>query len=145
MKKIFSILAMALMTLAVATSCDNKDIYPAKLYISGEGIQNNEVHLKAQDTVQINLSYFPEHAIKDNIIYSSSNDNVATVSETGVVKGIDTGTATITVTCTKMPVRYCVIPEHELASTTLTVHVTGSTLQLQEGEVSQGEAESRGW
>ena len=144
MKKIFSILAMALMTLAVATSCDNKDIYPAKLYISGEGILNNEVNLKAQDTVQINLSYFPDHAIKDNIIYSSSNDNVATVSETGVVK-IDTGTATITVTCTKMPVRYCVIPEHELASTTLTVHVTGSTLQLQGGEVSQGEAESRGW
>jgi len=49
------------------------------------------------------------------------------------------------VTCTKMPVRYCVIPEHEFASTTLTVHVTGSTLQLQGGEVSQGEAESRGW
>ena len=80
MKKIFSILAMALMTLAVATSCDNKDIYPAKLYISGEGILNNEVSLKAQETVQINLSYFPDHAIKDNIIYSSSNDNVARVS-----------------------------------------------------------------
>ena len=143
MKKIFSILAMALMTLAVATSCDNKDIYPAKLYISGEGILNNEVNLKAQETVQIQLSYFPEHVFKDGIEYSSSNANVATVDENGLVRGIDTGTATILVKCTQMPKRYVSIPEHTYATATLEVHVTGSTLQLQGGEVSQDEAEAR--
>ena len=142
MKKIFSILAMALMTLAVATSCDKQDIYPAQLFISGEGIQNGEVNLKAQETVQIELSYFPKHAIKEGIVYSSSNENVATVDQNGLVKGIDTGTATIVVNCTKMPVRYCWL-EHDYAVATLTVHVTGSTLQLQDSEKSQSEADSR--
>ena len=142
MKKIFSIFAMAMLTLAVATSCDDEDIYPAQLFISGVGIENGEVDLMAQDTVQINLSFFPKHAIKDNITYSSSNENVATVSETGLVRGIDTGTAIITVKCPMMPVRYCWL-EHDYATATLKVHVTGSTLQLGEGEVSQGEADSR--
>jgi len=142
MKKIFSIFAMAMLTLAVATSCDDEDIYPAQLFISGVGIENGEVDLMAQDTVQINLSFFPKHAIKDNITYTSSNENVATVSETGLVRGIDTGTAIITVKCPMMPVRYCWL-EHDYATATLKVHVTGSTLQLGEGEVSQGEADSR--
>ena len=143
MKKIFSILAMALMTLAVATSCKDDDVYPAKLYIYGEGIENGEVNLKAQETVQIQLSYFPEHVFKDGIEYSSSNGNVATVDENGLVRGIDTGTATILVKCTQMPKRYISIPEHTYATATLEVHVTGSTLQLQGGEVSQDEAEAR--
>ena len=142
MRKIFSIFALAMLTLAVATSCDDEDIYPAQLFISGVGIENGEVDLMAQDTVQINLSFFPKHAIKDNITYTSSNENVATVSETGLVRGIDTGTAIITVKCPMMPVRYCWL-EHDYATATLKVHVTGSTLQLGEGEVSQGEADSR--
>lgn len=142
MKKIFSIFALAMLTLAVATSCDDEDIYPAQLFISGVGIENGEVDLMAQDTVQINLSFFPKHAIKDNITYTSSNENVATVSESGLVRGIDTGTAIITVKCPMMPVRYCWL-EHDYATATLKVHVTGSTLQLGEGEVSQGEADSR--
>ena len=142
MKKLFSIFAMATLILAVATSCDKQDIYPAQLFISGEGIQNGEVNLKAQETVQIELSYFPKHAIKEGIVYSSSNENVATVDQNGVVKGIDTGTATIVVNCTKMPVRYCWL-EHDYAVATLTVHVTGSTLQLQDSEKSQSEADSR--
>ena len=142
MKKIFSIFALAMLTLAVATSCDDEDIYPAQLFISGVGIDNGEVDLMAQDTVQINLSFFPKHAIKDNITYTSSNENVATVSESGLVRGIDTGTAIITVKCPMMPVRYCWL-EHDYATATLKVHVTGSTLQLGEGEVSQGEADSR--
>ena len=142
MKKIFSIFALAMLTLAVATSCDDEDIYPAQLFISGVGIENGEVDLMAQDTVQINLSFFPKYAIKDNITYTSSNENVATVSERGLVRGIDTGTAIITVKCPMMPVRYCWL-EHDYATATLKVHVTGSTLQLGEGEVSQGEADSR--
>ena len=131
-----------MLTLVVATSCDDYDIYPAKLYISGEGIVNGEAFLKAQETVQIELSYFPEHAIKDCIEYSSSNENVATVDQNGLVRGIDTGTATILVRCTQMPVKYCWL-EHDYATATLTVHVTGSTLQLQDEEMSQSEADSR--
>ena len=141
-KRLFSIMAMAMLTLAVATSCDDEDIYPAQLFISGVGIENGEVDLMAQDTVQINLSFFPKHAIKDNITYTSSNENVATVSETGVVKGIDTGTADIIVTCANMPQKYYFL-DHDYATATLKVHVTGSTLQLQNGEKSQSDAEAR--
>ena len=143
MKKIFSIIALAMLTLVVATSCKNEDYYPAQIKIYGEGIENGEVNLKAQETVQIQLSYFPDHALMEGIEYSSSDENVATVDENGLVKGIDTGTATILVKCIHMPVRYMVVPEHTYATATLTVHVTGSTLQLQEGEISQGEADSR--
>ena len=142
MKKTLMILAAAVVAMAFTSCKDTEDVYPAKIYLSGDGIQNNEVTLKAQQTVQINLAFFPKHAIKDNITYTSSNENVATVSESGLVRGIDTGTAIITVKCPMMPVRYCWL-EHDYATATLKVHVTGSTLQLGEGEVSQGEADSR--
>ena len=142
MKKLFSILAMAMLILAGATSCDKQDIYPAQLFISGEGIQNGEVNLKAQETVQIELSYFPKHAIKEGIVYSSSNENVATVDQNGLVKGIDTGTADIIVTCANMPQKYYFL-DYDYATATLKVHVTGSTLQLQSGEKSQSDAEAR--
>ena len=142
-KKLFSILALAMLTLVVATSCQDDDIYPAKLYIYGEGIENGEVNLKAQETVQIELSYWPKHALMEGIEYSSTDENVATVDENGLVKGIDTGTATILVKCIHMPKRYICIPEHTYATATLEVHVIGSTLQLQDGEVSQGEADAR--
>ena len=95
MKKIFSIIALAMLTLAVATSCSDDDVYPAKLKVYGEGIANGEVNLKAQETVQIQLSYWPEYSIKDSIEYRSTNENVATVDKNGLVRGIDTGTATI--------------------------------------------------
>ena len=143
MKKIFSIIALAMLTLVVATSCKDDDVYPAKLYIYGEGIENGEVNLKAQETVQIQLSYWPEYSIKDSIEYRSTNENVATVDKNGLVTGIDTGTATILVKCTQMPKRYVSIPEQTYSTATLEVHVTGSTLQLQDEEISQDEAEAR--
>ena len=147
MKKIFSIIALAMLTLAIATSCSDDDVYPAKLKVYGEGIANGEVNLKAQETVQIQLSYWPEYSIKDSIEYRSTNENVATVDKNGLVRGIDTGTATILIKCTQMPKRYYFIPEHTYATATLEVHVTGSTLQLQDEEVSQSEADARqaGW
>ena len=143
MKKIFSIIAMAMLTLVVATGCKNEDYYPALLKVYGEGIENGEVNLKAQETVQIKLSYFPEHALMEGIEYSSADEKVATVDANGLVKGIDTGTTTILVKCIHMPVKYLVVPKHTYATATLTVHVTGSTLQLQSGEISQGEADAR--
>ena len=58
------------------------------------------------------------------------------------VKGIDTGTADIIVTCANMPQKYYFL-DHDYATATLKVHVTGSTLQLQSGEKSQSDAEAR--
>ena len=142
MKKIFSIMAMAMLTLAVATSCGEDDVYPAQLFISGEGITNNEVNLKAQQTVQINLTLWPSYSLNEGISYKSSNEKVATVDANGVVKGIDTGTADIIVTCANMPQKYYFL-DHDYATATLKVHVTGSTLQLQSGEKSQSDAEAR--
>ena len=142
MKKTLMILAAAVVAMAFTSCKDTEDVYPAKIYLSGDGIQNNEVTLKAQQTVQINLAFFPEYAMNENISYTNEDESVATVTSTGVVKGIDTGTTNIIVKCNSMPERYYDWP-HTFAVTKLKVNVIGSTLAVGGDEVSQSEADAR--
>ncbi len=55
--------------------------------------------LKVEETVQLAVRVTPENA-EDGVTYSSSNEEIATVSATGVVKAKAKGTATITATST---------------------------------------------
>ena len=49
-------------------------------------------------TVQLTATVLPENASNKNVTWSSSNESVATVSETGLVTAVANGTATITAT-----------------------------------------------
>ena len=48
------------------------------------------------DTVQLAATVLPENAVQKSVSYSSSDSNVATVSENGLVRAVGEGTCTIT-------------------------------------------------
>lgn len=62
-------------------------------------LNKNESVLKINQQIQLEATINPEDAIINNITWASSDDNVATVSESGIVTGISLGEALITATC----------------------------------------------
>ncbi len=74
------------------TTGGNEDVAPTAVTITPAG----ETTLKkAGDTVKLNASVAPEGASQE-VIWSSSNDAIATVDNTGLVTAVANGTATIT-------------------------------------------------
>lgn len=141
--KYIKILMMLVVAIAM-TSCSNeeKNAHPVYIYISGEGIANGEVTLKAQESVQLKLNYWPEYSRNEGIVYMSDDENIATVSNTGMVQALNDGTTTITVMCNIMPLTY-LGKERQLAKSTLKVKVIGNTLSTSDDPISQDQADSR--
>lgn len=79
------------------------------------------VTLNPSDEVVINKTFAPLHAIK-TVTYSSSDNNVATVSTAGVIKAHNLGSATITVTST----------EDTSVKATVHVNVTDEVVKVRE-------------
>lgn len=52
--------------------------------------------IKVNDTVRISTTIMPENTTDKSITYTSSNEEIATVSSEGEIKGISSGTAVIT-------------------------------------------------
>ena len=68
-------------------------IYPTAISLSAE---SSSISIGA--TTQLTVGYTPNDANVKNVTYTSSNESVATVSNTGLVTGIANGSATITAT-----------------------------------------------
>jgi hypothetical protein len=62
----------------------------------GVRLDKNSAKLLVGDTVQLNASFTPE-GISSPLEWSSDNESVVTVSDTGLVTALATGTATVTV------------------------------------------------
>lgn len=54
--------------------------------------------VRVGDSTQVIATIFPSNATNKNVIWSSSDQSIVTVSNAGIVKGVAIGTATITVT-----------------------------------------------
>ncbi|SEQ38307.1 Ig-like domain (group 2) [Lachnospiraceae bacterium RM5] len=61
-------------------------------------ILNDENKVKVGESISLNANVIPAEAVESKISYTSSNENVATVSSTGEVKGIGKGDVIITLT-----------------------------------------------
>ena len=59
--------------------------------------ENNVRNIKQEETLALSATVYPENANQE-VIWSSLNPEIATVSETGVVTAIEAGTATIKAT-----------------------------------------------
>ena len=78
----------------------------AKLYeaaydpteVSGVSLDKTEATINVGNTLTLNATVTPSTASNKNVIWSSSDTVVATVSNTGVVTGVGPGTATIAAT-----------------------------------------------
>ena len=66
--------------------------------VTGVTISPASVSVKERETVQLTATVSPSDASNKAVTWSSNNTGVATVSETGLVRGVKEGTATITVT-----------------------------------------------
>lgn len=69
--------------------------------VLAESIVINETQLSftsKDETAQLSVSIMPENAADKSVIWKSSNNRVASVTEKGLVTAVSSGTATITVT-----------------------------------------------
>lgn len=66
--------------------------------VSGIGVTPSTASVEVGDTVQLNATLTPNGAT-GTITWTSSADTTATVDETGLVTGVEAGTATITASC----------------------------------------------
>ena len=72
---------------------------PVVLFIPVSGVQLpfKVMSIEVGETVTFTVMVTPENATNPNVIWSSSDERVATVSSSGLVTGVKAGTTTITV------------------------------------------------
>lgn len=73
---------------------DYFDIYVAPTSIK---LSPKALNLKLEETAELAVEYLPESAVALPLIWSSSDETVASVDENGIVKGVSEGVAKITV------------------------------------------------
>ena len=150
MKKIQYFIAIAAAVLLTATSCDKED-NPAPVVTvdqitinTGEGGIAAEVTLKQDETLQLKTAVSPADAQLPEILWSSDNEAVATVSSEGVVTAVGKGTCTITVETVGTPSVKATL------QVTVTVDETpeeppvepGETIPVNDNAVDQSKAEA---
>lgn len=78
-----------------------EDDLPNENYVGATDItmDSNTLRLKIGDSYQLAATVLPENATDKSVIWSSSDSEVASVSENGLVEALKEGHATITATC----------------------------------------------
>src|SRR5690625_77216 len=71
---------------------------PTEESVTGVQLDLEKLDLKVGEEAELTATVTPEAATNKDVLWSSSNEEVATVDENGQVKGISAGTAIITVT-----------------------------------------------
>ncbi|MFA5675686.1 MAG: leucine-rich repeat protein [Christensenellales bacterium] len=82
---------------AVTATAAYEPIPPTTIAVTSVGLSPTSASLKVGQTQQLTATVSPANATNKAVTYSSSNENVATVSGTGLVTTKGVGTATITV------------------------------------------------
>lgn len=80
---------------------------------------------------QLKALFTPSYTTEKNVVWSTSDEAIATIDENGVLTPVKNGTVTITVTSVDNPE----------ATASITIEITGGNIPLDEGGVSQGSAE----
>ncbi len=68
--------------------------------VTGVSLDMTSLFLEIGDTYQFTATISPENATEDGLAWASDAPGIASVDETGLVKGLSAGTATITATTT---------------------------------------------
>lgn len=80
-------------------NCGVKIIPPLKVDVTGVVLDKDSAVMEVGENLKLNASIFPENATNKNLIWTSSNENVAAVDENGLVSaGKTAGETLITVT-----------------------------------------------
>lgn len=134
--KYFLMAALAIMGLA-ATSCidlaneDNPAWHMWTITVKGESVANDQVTIPAGETRQLNLVVDPNFKLIVDPVWKSTNNNVATVDENGLLTTLRSGETTIRVYSWSNP-NICY---------NLTLIVTGGTVKISSSLVDQKDAD----
>ena len=88
----------AIITAAVGTADPKECKVTVKCHVKGVSLKDHTLTVKKGDTESLTATVYPERASNAKVRWSSSNPDVASVSETGLLTAKASGTATITVT-----------------------------------------------
>jgi uncharacterized protein YjdB len=77
---------------------DNLKLYYAGPSVSGVALNLAKFHLATDDSLQLSAVVFPSDAVDPSVTWTSSDDDVVVVNNSGLVTSVATGEATITVT-----------------------------------------------
>ncbi|MBE7074963.1 MAG: hypothetical protein E7376_03195 [Clostridiales bacterium] len=108
-----------------------KDIYPSNISIS------NNIELYKNNSTQLICVIQPSNTTNDELVWTSSNPAVATVSQTGVVTGVKSGTATITVTAKNGTYATCIVTVQEIKATQIMVTNSSEFVNMSVGNTKQ--------
>ncbi|MEG1876777.1 MAG: Ig-like domain-containing protein, partial [Lachnospiraceae bacterium] len=100
--------------------------------VTGVTLSSSSVSLKVGEESSLSASVQPDNASDKSVSYSSSNTAAATVDNSGKVKGVAAGTATITVTTTegsKTATCSVTVTEAAVAVTGISLDQTACTLE----------------
>lgn len=108
-----------------------EDDLPNENYVGATDItmDSNALRLKIGDSYQLAATVLPENATDKSVIWSSSDSDVASVSENGLVKGLKEGRATITATCDGLSAT-CDIEVTDFAGITSVVTNGGNSVEV---------------
>ena len=106
----------------------------SSLGIKADGLVNGKMTLVVSESVQLSSVIYPANASDVRVKWKSSDENVVTVSETGLMTTVNSGTATVTLQSVANP---------EIKAT-VEVRVADGTIDVNNEPVDQSLAEARG-
>ncbi|MBO4835909.1 MAG: Ig-like domain-containing protein [Lachnospiraceae bacterium] len=83
--------------------------FSRRIYVSEVSLDQEEAELEKGETLKLTASVLPEFATDPKVVWSSSDETVATVDEEGVVTAVGGGTATIKAATEDGPYAECMI------------------------------------
>nr|MCR5206672.1 Ig domain-containing protein [Lachnospiraceae bacterium] len=109
--------------------------YEEEIYATGVKLNKNSTSIPVGGTEKLIGTISPSNATRQNLLWTTSNSNVATVSSEGVVTAVSIGTATITAKTFNGKTDTCVV-------TVIPVGVTGVSLNKTSLSLEIGSSES---
>ena len=92
-------LMCAVIAFVIFTACSEKD---SEIELAGINLSKTSVTLKPEETETLTVTIFPDNATNKNLIWSSSNEQVATISN-GVITAVGLGNTIVTATAVSDP------------------------------------------
>ena len=108
---------------------------PAIIPVTSVSLDQRDISLNIGETSTLHATVKPDNATNRTVSWQSSNEGVATVTNSGQVKGIGAGTATIAATADGKSAT-CNVIVNEGTIPVNTVSLDKSTISLKEGETS---------
>ena len=106
----------------------------SSLGIKANGLANGEMTLVVGESVQLSSIIYPANASNVRVTWKSSDENIVTVSRTGLMTAVNSGTATVTLQSVANPSK----------KATIEVRVADGTIDVNNEPVDQSLAEARG-